>query len=417
MLRIKNNIIEILVAAGVLLILLYSSSPDIYPDSQRFLNGSLHDPPLYSTIIYVMQLIFGNLNSVIILQTLFIGFSIIYFTKTVAIHFNLDAIIKSLVALFLFLPILQFYNNLITEPICYAFSLLFVSFVIKLIYSLSIKNIVWCTIFVISLLLTRNQFLFLYPVVLLLYLGILILYSSKKKTFTWLLISFLSIFIIHNASLNLNKYIKKDYFENKSLSNNKGIFFFTYIDAIYISTDKDIELFENENIQNTLTSILNKLDNKKALIKYYDNRGHYSLSLKKIRDYSNILLKDLALKENTTEINLKKQISIKIITANFGKYTKHIFKKFYDATWLFVFVPFFMMLASLIAFIKYKSKYSLLVMFLSVFALANHSVVYLFGRVQPRYLIYTDFIILIFIFITFVIFLKNIKFLFNTKQL
>ena len=232
-----------------------------------------------------------------------------------------------------------------------------------------------------------------------------------------MLISFLSIFIIHNASLNLNKYIKKDYFENKSLSNNKGIFFFTYIDAIYISTDKDIELFENENIQNTLTSILNKLDNKKALIKYYDNRGHYSLSLKKIRDYSNILLKDLALKENTTEINLKKQISIKIITANFGKYTKHIFKKFYDATWLFVFVPFFMMLASLIAFIKYKSKYSLLVMFLSVFALANHSVVYLFGRVQPRYLIYTDFIILIFIFITFVIFLKNIKFLFNTKQL
>ena len=408
MTRIKNNIIEILITIGVLLILLYSSVPDIYPDSQRFLTGNLHDPPLYSTIIYVMQLIFGSLNSVIILQTLFVGFSIIYFTRTVAIHFNLDAIIKSLVALFLFLPILQFYNSLITEPISYAFSLLFVSFAIKLIYSLSVQNIVWSTIFVIALLLTRNQFLFLYPVVLLLYLGILILYSSKK-TFAWLLISFLSIFIIHNASINLNKYVKKNYLENKSLSNAEGIFFFTYIDAIYISTYKDIELFENENLRNTLTSILNKLDNKKALVKYNNNRGHYSLSLKKIRNYSDIILKDLALKESTTVTHLKKKISTKIITANFGKYTKHILKKFYDSTWLFVFVPFFMMLASLISFIKYKSKYSLVIIFISIFALTNHAVIYLFGRVQPRYFIYTDFIILIFIFITFTIFLKREK--------
>ena len=408
MTRIKNNIIEILVTIAALLILLYSSIPNIYPDSQRFLNGSLIDPPLYSTIIYVMQLIFGSLNSVIILQTLLVGFAIIYFSRTVAIHFNLDVIIKSLVALFLFLPILKFYNSLITEPISYAFSLLFVSFSIKLIYSLSIQNIAWSTIFVIALLLTRNQFLFLYPIVLLLYLGILILYSSKK-TFAWLLISFLSIFIIHNASINLNKYIKKDYFENKSLSNNRGIFFFTYIDAIYITTYKDIELFENKNLQNTLTSILNKLDNKKALIKYYNNRGHYSLSLKEIRNYSDILLKDLALKENTTVINLKKQISIKIIMANFGKYTKHIFKKFYDSTWLFVFVPFFMMLGSLISFIKYRSKYSLVVIFLSLFTLTNHTVIYLFGRIQPRYFIYTDFILLVFIFITFTIFLKEKK--------
>ena len=224
MTRIKNNIIEILVTVGVLLMLLYTSSPDIYPDSERFLSGNLHDPPLYSALIYIMQLVFGSLNSVIILQTLFIGFAIIYFSRTVAIHFNLDVIVKSIVALFLFIPILKFYNGLITEPISYAFSLLFVSFIIKLIYSLNIQNIVWSTVFVIALILTRNQFLFLYPVVLLLYLGILILYSSKK-TFVWLLISFLSIFIIHNASINLNKYIKKDYFDNKSLSNNKGIFF------------------------------------------------------------------------------------------------------------------------------------------------------------------------------------------------
>ena len=116
---------------------------------------------------------------------------------------------------------------------------------------------------------------------------------------------------------------------------------------------------------------------------------------------------DLATQENTTIINLKKKITIKLIKENFGSYLKLIFKKFYDSTWLFIFLPFFMSLASLIAFIKYRSKFSFVVVFLSAFTLANHSVVYLFGRVQPRYLIYSDFIILIFVFILFTILLQK----------
>ena len=39
--------------------------------------------------------------------------------------------------------------------------------------------------------------------------------------------------------------------------------------------------------------------------------------------------------------------------------------------------------------------------------LHHHSIIYLFGRVQPRYFIYSDFILIIFIFITFVLFFKK----------
>jgi len=413
MINKKYNITEILVLIGVFILLFFSSDPVMYPDSNRYLAQSLHDPPLYSLMINTMQLIFGNLNSVIVFQTLLISFSIIYFSRTLTIHFNLDIPTKTIIVFFLFFPILQFYNHLLTEPICYAFSIFFVSFVIKLIYNLNIQNIIWSSIFVILLVLTRNQFLFLYPVVLLLYLGIFILYNSKK-ILTFLIISFLSIFIIHNLSISFNKYKKMDYFENKSVSNNnQGIFFFTYIDSIYVSSNKDIELFENQNLRNTVDKIFKEMENKKALIKYYDNRGHFSSSLKEIRYYSDTLLEDLAFKENTTIINLKKEISIKLITANYKTYIKHIFKKFYDSTWLFIFVPFFMMLASLVSFIKYKSKYSLLILFLSIFTLSNHSVIYLFGRVQPRYFIYTDFILLIFIFITFLFFFKKREIVFK----
>lgn len=405
--KIRDYIIEIFVMMGVLAILLYSSTPNIYPDSQRYLTGNLYDPPLYYSLIVIMQLLFGTLNSVVVLQTLVIGFSIIYFSKIVTIHFNLDMVTKSIIIFFLYIPILHFYDHLLTEPLGYGFSLFLISFIIKLIYNFNIKNIIWIIIFVIALLLLRNQFLFLYPVILLLYLGVLILYQTKKN-FIYLIISFLFIFTIHNGLLSLNKYIGKNSSKNTNvIIDTKGIFFFIYIDSIYISSEKDAKSFKNKNIRKTVGIILKEMENKKALMKNYDSRGHFGLSLKEIRDYSDNLLKDLAFVENTTVNNLKKIISIKLITLNFKKYLKHTFKKFYDSTWLFVFVPLFMMIASLFGFNKYKSKYSLTILFLSIFSLANHSIVYLFGRVQPRYFIYTDFVLLIFIFITFVIFFKK----------
>ncbi len=407
--NIRYNIIEILVLTGIFILLLYSSDAVIYPDSNRYLTQNLHDPPLYSTLININKLIFGNLNSLIIFQSLLIGLSIIYFSKTLTIHFNIDTTAKVIIVLFLFLPILQFYNFLLTEPISYAFSILLVCFVIKLINNLSIKNIFWTSVLTLALLLTRNQFMFLYLVILFLYVGIFFI-NRSKRTFKFLIISFLSIFIIHNSLVILNEYKNNETFEKKNVSsNNHGVFFFTFIDAIYISTSTDSELFNNEKLRETVYLIFKEMEKKKTLIKYYDNRGHFGKSLKEIRNYSDTLLSELALKQNTTIIKLKKKISVKLISVNFKTYLRHIFKKFYDSTWLFVFLPFLMLLAGLISFLKNKSNYSLLISFLSFFTICNHSIIYLFGRVQPRYFIYTDFILLVFVFITFLFFLKKEK--------
>jgi len=232
--------------------------------------------------------------------------------------------------------------------------------------------------------------------------------QKSKKNLSWLVISFLSIFLIHNAAINLNRNVDQDYSKEANLS-EKSAFFFTYIDSIYISTSKDIEVFKNQRLRDTLDEVIQEMNKQKSLLKYYNGRGHFGLSFKVIRDYSAPLLKNLAKQENTDIISLKKEISIKLIKANFNKYIKHIFKKFYDSAWLFVFLPFFMFLAGLIGILKYKSSFSLLVIFLSTFSLANHSTIYLFGRVQPRYFIYTDFILLIFIFITFSVLLDYKK--------
>ena len=408
--KIKNYKIEILISTLVLVLLFYSSNPIFYSDSSRYLNGSLNNPPLYFIIITLMQSIFTTLNSVIILQTLLVGFGIVFFIKNISKYFNLNIVTKIVVAIFLFLPILEFYNHLLTEALGYAFSLFFVSFVIRLIYNFNIQNLVLSSIFVIALLLIRNQFIFLYPVILLLYLGIIFIYKSKKKLIL-LTISFISIFFIHNSLISLNKYIKQDSLENKPLiNNNAGPFNFIFIDSIYISSIQDIEIFKDENLKKTIAKIFQEIEGQKASIKHYNGRGHFGLSLPIIQDRSNFLLKDLAIQKNTAIASLKKEISIKLIKVNSKKYIKFLFKKFYDSAWLFVFLPFFMMLAASISFLKQKSNFSLFIIFLSTFTLANHSVVYLFGRVQPRYFIYTDFILLMFIYIIFtILFDKKVK--------
>ena len=225
-----------------------------------------------------------------------------------------------------------------------------------------------------------------------------------------LVLSFLSILIIHNSLLSLNKYMKQNTLETKTSSYKKyGPLYFIYIDSIYISTANDATLFENQNIQNTLKKIFSEMDNQKALVEYYDGRGHYGLSFNNIRNYADNLIENLAYQENSNVADIQKKISAKLIKVNFKKYIKHIFKKFYDSTWLFIFVPFAMLIAALTNFIKYKSQLMLVIMFLSTFALANHSIVYIFGRVQPRYFIYTDFILLVFIFLFFANFLKKSK--------
>ena len=232
--------------------------------------------------------------------------------------------------------------------------------------------------------------------------------GKNVKIFYLLVASLFSIFIIHNSLIFLNSSLKKNIFfdEHKSASKfetlsfvNQGPFNFIFFDAIYISTIKDIELFDNQNLQKTLVYIFKTLDERKCLSEYYNSRGHYALCLRQIKYTSDRLISGLAINEDTSVVKLKKKISLKLINANFNKYIKHIFKKFYDTTWLFIFLPFLILLTGLISLIKQKSRLSLICIFFSTFALANHSVVYLFGRVQPRYLIYTDIILLVFIFV------------------
>ena len=67
--KIKKNLTELLISIGIILIILNSSDPILYPDSSRYLEGSLDDPPLQSTDQNNIS-VFENLNCVIIFNLL-----------------------------------------------------------------------------------------------------------------------------------------------------------------------------------------------------------------------------------------------------------------------------------------------------------------------------------------------------------
>ena len=88
--------------------------------------------------------------------------------------------------------------------------------------------------------------------------------KSKKIIFT-LLISFLCIFFVHNTFITLNNYLKKNDIKlNDVLRNDSGIYYYLYIDAIYISDVNDSKLIQNQKLSKTINKILNEVDNKKT---------------------------------------------------------------------------------------------------------------------------------------------------------
>lgn len=403
MTKVKKYYIELILFLLTILLLSHSIEPVIQGDSRRYLSYNLVDPPLIPLFIKLTLYLFGSLEAVVILQTIAIYFGVIKFTKTLSKYFDVKILTKIFIALFLFLPIFNFYRHILSESLSYAFFLFFASYIIKLIFNFKIKNILWVTSFAVALLLLRSQFVFLYLIIFKIYLFIFLL-NKKKKVFSFLLISIISIFFLHNSLVKVNNYILLNFFE-KSINHSifeSGPFHYIFIDAIYISTTEDAELIKNDKLRKVTIQIFEEMHNQKALQEYYNGRGHFGLSFATIREYANFNLNELALKENVTVYSLKKQISATLLSKNFFRYLKFIFKKFYDSTWLFIFIPALLFIPALINFIKYKTHFSLVVLFFSSFALANHSIVYLFGRVQPRYLIYSDFALLVIIFLIFI---------------
>ena len=79
--KIKNYFSEVIILTGLLILLIYSIEPIIHTDSNRYIDGSLIDPPIFHFLITIMLSLFGSLISIVVLQTLLVGFAIVFFQE------------------------------------------------------------------------------------------------------------------------------------------------------------------------------------------------------------------------------------------------------------------------------------------------------------------------------------------------
>ena len=166
-----------------------------------------------------------------------------------------------------------------------------------------IKIYIGLILFIILLVLLRNQLVILYPIrckVFIFHFGIFVIQKSRKIYIFKLIFSFICIFLFQQSATKIDNYIKIKTLKNDQyikLLNKKSPIRFISNDAIYISDIKDIELFKNKTLRKALFNLFTALEKEKALSKYYDSRGHFALSFKIIDDFSELILIDVAKKK------------------------------------------------------------------------------------------------------------------------
>jgi hypothetical protein len=164
-----------------LLMVLYEQGPSIQPDSNTYLQYSNIRSMGYYLFLKVYQACFGQSFQFLVVLQLFMGFSAsLWLSKRLCDWFSVTSKpIFFLLTVILLMPYIGYThigNVVLSEALCYPLFLAWVGSFGESIFHHKVKSIAWSFLWMTLLVLTRRQFLFIYPVV-----GILCLYWLAKR--------------------------------------------------------------------------------------------------------------------------------------------------------------------------------------------------------------------------------------------
>jgi hypothetical protein len=156
---------------GILAVLLWFG-PLIAPDTGGYVVPSQARPPLYPYFLHVFRLVFGAENYwPVFVGQLFIGlYACQHLTQTLEKVFSLNNLSKGVVFFCLFSPYFlpcRFGNYILSEALAYPLFLWSFSYFCESLRSSALKPFLYFLGGVVLLVLTRRQFIFLYPFVIL----------------------------------------------------------------------------------------------------------------------------------------------------------------------------------------------------------------------------------------------------------
>jgi len=392
---------------GLIGLVLSFQGPIITPDTGSYLVYHAIRSPLYPLFLKLNSIFEPYTYNIIVVIQIFFGFySSWHLSKVIQKFFNLESwftFIVFFIFLFPYFGQCKIGNTLLTEALCYPLFLLFVSFLLKGLLEKNTKYLITSFIITMFLILTRRQFLFIYPVISL----ILVYYALfERKNFKIKLLTFLFILSCGATSLieKTYHYIHTGHFNSTPFTGIQLI-----IAPLYRSNESDVQLFKKDIQKNIFIKTREKMHQKNA---FFDSTKDYCVFHYFTFSYNPIqweslfpTLHQFGIEDFFYIDQLTTEMAFILIKQNFKSWFTLYFLNvvlslggyYYSLLLMFFFF------VSLFFYITKRNNLALLSLVTITLTAANYSLVALVEPILMRYSIYTDTllanIILILIFI------------------
>lgn len=222
------------------MVFLISEGMNIGKDTLGYVNTIPIRSAGYSTVMLLFQMLFGAyaLKFLFITQLIVLLFSILYFLSYLKIKFQLSNFVILLISFIFYFYYYKYGRNIATEPLSYAFFLLFIKFILEAIFENKNKSLYISYGLLIVLVLFRGQFYFLYPIII---LAVFFIFFKNKnwKNLVKNLTYFIIIIVIANLLDRTYHYVRHGNFSGTPFTGLQVV-----SDALYVSKLNDSILFE-----------------------------------------------------------------------------------------------------------------------------------------------------------------------------
>ena len=388
----------------VLFMALLYQGPILQQDSSSYIDFLPTRSPLYPLILKLNVLIAGpdNFYGLIFFQLILGFYSAFQLSEKFRSLFSLDRFSKNLFILALLLPYYyggeKFGNWVMTEAIAYPLFLMAVGFLLEGLLRKSTRSLLYCLGFTSLVILTRRQFLFIYPVFALC-LGYLFFVERKNFQIGILVLSFIGSIFATNLFEKTYQYIRNGHFSTVPFTGIQLI-----IAPLYVSKDSDVTLFQDEDQKRIFLEVRKQMHQKNITFEDLNKPPFESnptmVFTQFYENYYNTICWDIVApvlnQQGFTDVFKRDEITIDmaltLIQHNFKNclqlYLRGII---YNMGGLYF--SFFLLCTFFVAFIqkfKLSDNLSLAVLVTLLLSGANYSLIVLVEPIMRRYAAYTN---------------------------
>ncbi|UZO80823.1 hypothetical protein NBT05_18025 [Aquimarina sp. ERC-38] len=244
------------------------------PDSLAFTTIIFSRSPGYMLFASFFTSVFGNYFEIpLLIAQLIFNLSVCLFaTQRLTILFNLNSVFSTIVLVIFITPLVSTYltaNKILTEALTYPLFLLFNVYTLQFLIQEKNKYFTKALLVLFLLIITRNQFLAMVPVLIILIS--FLWYKSKHKKYLFLLLTIICLPVVTTFFERTFNYIAFGTFTNMPGAHMPAAA------AFFVADEKDVQLFTSDKEVQFFTTAMAELKRKQLLASSLPETDYYIL--------------------------------------------------------------------------------------------------------------------------------------------